>query len=217
MTDAGSHGEVDAPAPIADIDDLVTAHARLNEHLRGLDEVDPASPSHLPDWTVGHVLTHVARHADGVLSMLAGQPQYPSGREGRDADIRAGSGRSWDALVDDVERTAAAVDVAFARRDDWTGHVDTLGGPRPTSMLPFLRLREVSIHHVDLGLGYRFTDLPARYLRTELRLMEMLWRAGRPMGLTPLPDAALALPPPARLAWMMGRIEVDGLAPAAIF
>jgi maleylpyruvate isomerase len=45
----------------------------------------------------------------------------------------------------------------------------------------------------------------------------MLWRARRPMGLTPLPAEALALPPATRLAWMMGRVEIDGLAPAHLF
>jgi hypothetical protein len=37
------------------------------------------------------------------------------------------------------------------------------------------------------------------------------------MGLTPLPAAALALAPSDRLAWMMGRVDVDGLAPANLF
>jgi maleylpyruvate isomerase len=37
------------------------------------------------------------------------------------------------------------------------------------------------------------------------------------MGMTPLPAAALALPPTTRLAWMMGRVEVDGLEPAGLF
>ncbi len=208
---------VDAEVLAADIADVVVAHATLIEHLRALDPVDPTTPSRLPDWTIGHVLTHIARNADSVLSMLAGHPQYPLGREGRNADIAAGADRPWDALVDDVEHTAAAVDAAVSHHTGWTGTVETITGSRPTSMVPFLRLREVLVHRIDLGLGFEFADLPRRYLRVELRLMEMLWRANKPMGLTPMPAAALALPPATRLAWLLGRIEVDGLAPAAIY
>jgi maleylpyruvate isomerase len=83
--------------------------------------------------------------------------------------------------------------------------------------LPFMRMREVSIHHVDLGVGYGFEDLPAEYIRLELRRMEMLWKARQPMGMTPLPDSALAAPPATRLAWLVGRTGIECLEPAAIF
>jgi maleylpyruvate isomerase len=83
--------------------------------------------------------------------------------------------------------------------------------------LPFMRAREVEVHHVDLDVGYEFDDLPADYVRLELRRMEMLWRARRPMGMTALPAAALAARPPERLAWLLGRAEIEGLAPASIF
>lgn len=201
----------------ADVADVLASHAALVDHLCSLDPVDPATPSLLPDWTIGHVLTHIARNADGVLCLLRGEPQYARGAESRDADIEAGSNREWPALVDDVERTCAAVDEAFGACDDWTGTVSMLAGERAKAQVPFLRQREVEVHHADLGLGHSFADMPARYLRQELRMMEMLWRANRPMGMTQLPDAALALPPPTRLAWMMGRTEIDGLAPANLF
>jgi maleylpyruvate isomerase len=201
----------------ADVADVVAAHASIVDHLRRLDPIDSATPSLLPDWTVGHVLTHVARHADGVVNVMNDEPQYPRGLEGRNADIESGSGRDWAELVDDVETTCAAVDAAFDRRGDWSGTATMLAGERPLSMVPFLRLREVEVHHADLGLGYDFADMPARYLRKELRMMEMLWRARKPMGMTPLPGAALALPPSTRLAWLMGRTRIDGLEPAALF
>ena len=44
----------------------------------------------------------------------------------------------------------------------------------------------------------------------------MRWNARRPMGMTGLPPAALALPPPRRLAWLLGRIDVPGLDPAGV-
>ena len=73
------------------------------------------------------------------------------------------------------------------------------------------------MHRSDLGLGYEFADMPNEYVRQDLRLMGMLWKARKPMGMTPLPDQALALAPAIRLGWMMGRIEIDGLAPANLF
>lgn len=199
-----------------EIDAVAGSHASLVAWLYDLAPVDPATPSLLPGWTVGHVLTHIARNGDSHLDLLAGRPQYPS-FESRNADIEAGAGRAWDELLDDVERSCHAVDEAYASHDDWSGTVAMAAGPRPATMAPLLRQREVEVHRVDLGLGYRFGDLPVGYVRRDLRIMEMLWRARRPMGLTPLPDAALALPPSTRLAWMMGRTDVSGLAPAGIF
>ena len=67
------------------------------------------------------------------------------------------------------------------------------------------------MHHVDLGLGYGPADWPSSYVGLELRTATMAWRASRPMGLTDLPAAALALPPHERLAWLLGRLEVAGL------
>ncbi len=92
-----------------------------------------------------------------------------------------------------------------------------MGGERPTTLLPLLRQREVEVHRVDLGLGHEFGDMPADYVRRDLRLMEMLWTARKPMGMTALPDAALAADPATRLAWMMGRIDLPGLEPAGLF
>ena len=80
----------------------------------------------------------------------------------------------------------------------------------------FLRWREVEVHRADLGLGYGPDDWPAEYVRTELVGLEMRWNARRPMGLTGLPPAALAAPEPHRLAWLLGRAEIDGLDPAGV-
>ena len=47
--------------------------------------------------------------------------------------------------------------------------------------------------------------------------MEMRWNARRPMGMTGLPDAAKRLPPHIRLAWLLGRVEIEGLDPAGVY
>ena len=80
----------------------------------------------------------------------------------------------------------------------------------PVTDLVFLRWREVEVHRADLGLGYGPDDWPAEYVRTELALMEMQWRARRPMGLTGLPAEALAVPDRQRVAWLLGRAEIEG-------
>lgn len=200
-----------------DVASCVGSHASLVAFLHVVEPVDPTRPSRLPGWTIGHVLTHVARNADGHRSMLDGLPQYPHGVEGRHADIEAGAGRAWGELVADVATTCAALDAQWAVHADWSGTATMMMGERPMHLLPLLRQREVEVHRADLGLGYEFTDLPADYVRRDLRLMEMLWRARKPMGLTPLPGAALALAPHDRLAWLMGRLDVVGLAPAGLF
>ena len=100
---------------------------------------------------------------------------------------------------------------------DWSGTVTMLPGVRPKASLPLMRQREVEVHRTDLVLGYGFAEMPADYVRRDLRLMGMFWTARQPMGMTALPEAALALTPAIRLAWLMGRIEIDGLAPANVF
>jgi maleylpyruvate isomerase len=200
----------------AEIASGVASEQALVRWLAELDPVDPTSDSRLPDWTIGHVMTHIARNADSVLSMFAGHPQYPHGREGRNADIEAGSVRSWSELVADVSSTSAAVVDAVQACEDWTGTVRMITGERQKTQIPLLRQREVEIHRTDLGLGYDIGDLPGDYVRRDLRLMEMLWNARQPMGM-PLPDPVLAVDPAARLGWMMGRIELDGVDPAGLF
>lgn len=191
-------------------------HAGLVGWLRSIEPLVPSRPSLLPGWTVGHVLTHLARNADSHVHLLDGRPQYPSAAA-RDADIEAGAGRPWDEIVDDVATSAAELDARWAATTDWSGTVRMLSGERPRELLPHLRRREVEIHRFDLGAGYGFGDMPRDYVRHELRLLEMLWRARRPMGLTPLPEAALRLDPSDRLAWLTGRAVVDGLPPAELF
>ncbi len=143
--------------------------------------------------------------------------QYEGGVEGRSDEIEEGAGRAAGVLVEDVVSSADALEAAWAA-SDWTGYGRrTLGSQTQIGQLPFLRVREVAIHHVDLGLGYTFADLDRLYLRLELSRLAMSWQARQPMGMTPLPDAALALDPPTRLAWLLGRAEVDGLDPAGIF
>lgn len=203
------------PETASDIAGCGDAQRSLIEFLRGLDPVDPSTPSRLPSWTVGHVLTHIARIADGHREMFAGRPMYAGGMESREADIEAGAGRGWAELIDDIAAACDALETVWPDVADWDAVA--VWPERPFAQLPFLRWREVEMHRADLGLGYEFADMPAAYLRRELRMLEMQWKARQPMGMTALPERALALDPPTRLAWLAGRTEVEGLAPAGVF
>ena len=47
--------------------------------------------------------------------------------------------------------------------------------------------------------------------------MTAQWASRKPMGLTDLPAAVLAVPPNVRLAWLFGRHEIDGVPAAGVF
>ena len=201
-----------------DITGAAAAHQRLLARLDAQGDFDPRQPSLLPDWTVGHVLTHLARNADSGIRMLDGLEQYEGGIDGRRAGIEAGAARPSGELVADVRGSIWRLEQRWAQERAWDGPPAKAGaGEVPRRALPARRWRETEVHHADLGFGYTFADMPAEYVRHELRRLEMQWQARQPMGLTTLPTAVLHRPPPERLAWLMGRIEIPGIAPAGVF
>lgn len=194
------------------IEFLAEREEALAEFLAGV-EFAPSAPSRLPDWSIGHVLTHLARNADSHREMLDGGEQYGGSAERRDTEIESGAGRSRTELIDDVRRSGELL------IEQWSsGGVVQMakrhGGLVPVEQLRLLRCREVEIHRTDLGLGYGFEDLPAEYVRRELRVLEMQYLSRFPMGLTRLPEPVLQSPPSSRLAWLLGRAEIDGAPPA---
>jgi maleylpyruvate isomerase len=208
-----------------DVAGAAAAHQGLLAMLDGCLEagtLDGAAPSRLPKWTVGHVLTHLARNADSMVRVLAAAERgetvarYAPGQ--RDAEIEAGAGRPAGELVVDVRTTIWALEQAWSTQTRWDGlSREAPDREIPVTELPFLRWREVEVHRADLGLGYEPSDWPAEYVRRDLRLMEMRWNARRPMGMTGLPPAALAARPHERLAWLLGRTSIGDLEPAGVF
>ena len=199
------------------------SHRGLAEMLGQVD-VAVSAPSLLPGWTVGHVLTHLARNADSIVRVLdaaeAGNAvdRYAGGLAGRNVEIDDGSARPAAEQVADVIATSGRLDAAWSRQTTWDGISREVDGREVTvGSLVFARWREVEVHRADLGLGYGPPDWPGDYVREDLVTMEMRWNARRPMGLTGLPDTARQLPPHVRLAWLLGRVAVEGLEPAGIF
>jgi maleylpyruvate isomerase len=148
-----------------DVDGLVRgcngAQAALVASLRGLTNDTARSPSLLPGWSVGHVLTHLARNADAHRGLaeaaLRGESSdmYPRGLDARNADIDAGSGRPARTLVDDVERSGDALAAAWSHLPVSAWEADgrrALVQRWPNVDLPFLRWREVALHALDVGI-----------------------------------------------------------------
>ena len=154
---------------------VAASHERLITWLDGLDPVDPGRPSELPDWTVGHVMTHLARNADSFTAMLAAaaqgrsRKQYPGGRAERSADIEAGATRGWNDLVHDVTEASNRLDATMSSTTDdaWAA---TGGDPdfaAELAGLPQRRMREVEIHRLDLGLGATWREWTDDFVSSE--------------------------------------------------
>ena len=142
--------------------------------------------------------------------------QHEGGAAGRVQQIEEGAPRPIEVQVADLRRAIWALESAWAT-SAWEGEGRAVnGGVVPIRDLPFRRLREVEVHHEDLDIGYELDDLPARYVRLDLRRLGMSWTARQPMGMTGLPPAALAATPTRRLGWLLGRAEIDGVAPAGV-
>jgi maleylpyruvate isomerase len=126
------------------------------------------APSRLPDWTRGHVATHIARNADGIVRLaqwaLTGKrlDMYAS-PEQRANEIEAGAGRSGLDLQIDMDTSAGRLSSAFDELDGaeaWDAVVEMSRGVKvPARLTPLARLLEVVIHHVDLDIGYEIPDI----------------------------------------------------------
>ena len=206
---------------------------RLLESASGLSDEQMREPSLLPGWTRGHVLTHIARNADGLRNLLiwaqtgVETPMYPSA-EARASDIEAGASRSGDELKADAMLSAKSL-IEKARElpeEAWLAEVRLIRGPaQPAWSMLDRRLFEVEVHHVDLGAAYRPADWPDWFVSDELyRVCGRLAAnpetpvavlsdagSGRQYFLRTEGESDLAITGPgyALLAWLIGR-QHDG-------
>lgn len=187
-------------------DGVRASHIRLSSSLDSLDDDTVRAPSLLPGWTVGHVLTHIARNGDSLAWRLEGAArgevvdQYPGGAPARAAAIEAGAGRPAAELLADIDASHRRLDAAVTAMtaETWDNESrDVGGGLRPAHDMPRRRWREVEVHHVDLGLGYEPADWPPAFV--ERLLPEALADVGRRLpGLDQLDPSTV-------LAWTYGR------------
>jgi maleylpyruvate isomerase len=148
---------------MADPLDLSEATRRLVRAADSLTDEQYAEPSGLPGWTRGHVLAHLALNAEGLSGALGGVvegrrvPMYAS-QEARNGDIDDLAAHPPSVLrtrllggCTDLSDAIAAVpeDAAETTIDRVPG-----GTAFTVADVPWMRLREVEIHHVDLAVGY---------------------------------------------------------------
>ncbi|MEV6103416.1 maleylpyruvate isomerase family mycothiol-dependent enzyme [Streptomyces sp. NPDC051940] len=219
------------PDAAPDLELLRDATDRLLAAAAGLDDAALAEPSLLPGWTRGHVLAHLARNADALVNVLTGRPMYASA-EARDADIEAGAPRPLAAQLDDLRETAARLDAAFDALSpaDWDARCELRNGVTDVkARIPFRRLQEVELHHVDLGTGYTLEQVPEAFTGKEIDFLTRrfagndtvpaltvtaadgrVWRTGREAG-EPLTVTGEA---PALMGWLSGRTKGEGVTGA---
>ena len=196
------------------------SHQRLLQTLDSLTDDQCRESSALPGWTRGHVLSHLARNAESHVHVLqcaargeVGE-QYVGGAKARKEGIEIHALDSSESLVASVRKSIYALEGQWAatNSEGWKGHgLNSAGATIAMSDIVFLRWREVEVHHADLALDFTFANWNSTYVRYELDRQVMMWRASKPMGLTPVPKIALQLSPNERLAWFLGRTEVEGL------
>jgi len=193
-------------APTALVEGCAAAHTALLAAIADLSDDVAREPSRLPGWSIGHVLTHLARNADSVVWRLEGaalgelRDQYPGGLEQRGGDIDAGAGRPAAELVTDVRLSAGAVERVMTELPlaAWDAPSRTSRGVVEDSRAVVLsRWREVVVHHGDVGLGP--VPLPPALVA--------VWLPRE------LPRLAERSDPAELLAWVIGRGDPPLLAP----
>lgn len=127
-----------------------------------------AGPSHLPDWSLAHVVTHVARNADALVNLLTWartgveSPMYPD-PERRGREIEEGAHRPAGELYPDLLAADRRFALACADLPDgaWQNMVRTARGRQvPVAEVAWMRAREVWVHAVDLLGVTTFADIP---------------------------------------------------------
>ncbi|HEX2419336.1 MAG TPA: maleylpyruvate isomerase family mycothiol-dependent enzyme, partial [Micromonosporaceae bacterium] len=207
------------------------ATKRLVASCQNLTDADVKAPSLLPGWSRGHVLAHISRHADSMVNLLTWArtgvvtPMYPH-RQARAEGIEAGAPRPLAEQIADLEASTRRFEEAAASLPEtaWDAEVRGGGGQMAAREVPFIRLREVEVHHVDLDAGYTPGQWPTRF--SDRLLAEVADDFGRRAGLSPVrlrsqnldtvigigdPDLTVSGDSQMLLAWLLGRSDGTGL------
>jgi maleylpyruvate isomerase len=201
-----------------ELDWLRSGTSLLTGQVAALSDEQILLPCALPGWTRAHLLTHLARNADALGNLVhwaatgIETPMYSGGSAQREADIEADAARPPEVIRHDVIEAADRLDRALGAlpAEAWTREVRSAQGQQiVATRIPWLRVREVWIHTVDLGTDVTFADFPpdlTAALIDEVR-QALTSRPGCP-DLT-----VISGPAPALLGWLIGRTDGTGLTP----
>jgi maleylpyruvate isomerase len=167
------------PDPTETLARVVESTSHLIATAEQFDDAAVREPSLLSGWTRGHVLTHAARNADALIRLLTWAetgvktPMYSSA-EARDEEIDADAGRSAAELLTDLRESSErfAVKAGQLTPEQWDAEIEgRRGGPQAAAWLPWWRLEEVLVHHVDLGASFSPAHWPEYFTEPELGLI----------------------------------------------
>jgi maleylpyruvate isomerase len=222
--------------PSALVEEIATATSQVLDTAGRLTPERMAGPSVLPGWSRGHVLTHLARNADALGNLAhwaetgVPTPMYGPGAA-RDAAIEAGAHRPPEEITADLDTASARLNDALASMSAaaWGAKVAGRDGREFAAVqLPYRRLRELYIHHVDLDAGWTPAHWPGDFATRELFEVAASFRgrpdtmplmlhdedSGRRLAIGPEEHPPVAVVSGRRrtlLAWLIGRTGGDGL------
>jgi maleylpyruvate isomerase len=148
---------------------------KLLADVAALSDAALAAPTLLPGWNRRYLLSHIAANADALGNLVhwarTGEERrmYVSSEQ-RDADIAKGSQLPAAELRTWIESSAQTLAGGLAALPEtaWDAKIVTAQGlTRRASEIPWMRVRELYIHAIDLDAGTAWPDLPAEFL-TEL-------------------------------------------------
>jgi maleylpyruvate isomerase len=203
----------DAAASAAELIARVdAATSRLLQTAAVISEEQARQQSLLPGWTRGHVLTHIARNADGLRNLLiwartgVETPQYAS-FQARNDEIEAGAGRPAAELAADVAASAAAfaAEAAALADPDWLAEVRAIRGPAHPAWADWPAQFSAQLLPQVAG-DFAGPDSPAALLSDSTGGQHRIGPAER------APEITITGPPWLLLAWLLGRSAGTGLA-----
>jgi maleylpyruvate isomerase len=204
----------DSSVPDVDLEWVADAQTRFLAAIEELDDNGVHRPSHCPGWTVGHILTHVARNADShrrraeAASRGVVVEQYSGGYAGRAIEIDQGARRPAVQLREDVRTTAGALEATWRALPEvaWAFPTrDVAGRERPLRSLPARRWQELEVHLVDLGIGPTHREWPGKFVVDRLPELRATLIERLPSGAPP-PEPGV-LDERDELAWLYGRLQ----------
>jgi maleylpyruvate isomerase len=140
----------------------------LLETVDELNDDELRAPSALPGWTRAHVVGHLARNAEALARLGAWactgfeNPMYAT-PEQRAREIEESAEAPAAFLRSGLATTAVELDrvLGALTEEQWRAPVrSALGREIPAAEIPWMRIREVWLHAVDLAAGADLHDLP---------------------------------------------------------